>query len=162
MNKRVYKTGDYPLKNPHKYVGKTKPHYKSGFENRMMYWLDENNKVIEWSYEPHYIEYLSSTPSNSPEWIKSLVDDKIHKYFVDFYAKLKDNNGNIVTYLLEIKPYAQTLLPLEPKKKTKKSVKRYVEDMKEYVKNSNKWKAAEEYAKQRGYNFTVLTERDLF
>jgi outer membrane translocation and assembly module TamA len=34
--------------------------------------------------------------------------------------------------------------------------------MKEYLKNSNKWKAAEDYAKQRGYNFTVLTERDLF
>ena len=162
MKKREYKKGEYPLKNPKKYIGKCKPYYKSSYEQRMMYWLDENTKVLEWSYEPHYIEYLSHTPSNYPEWANALTDNSIHKYFVDFYAKLLDSSGNVVTYILEIKPYIQTIKPIEPKNKNKKNVKRFVEETKEYIKNMNKWEAAENYASQKGIKFTVLTERDLF
>jgi hypothetical protein len=34
--------------------------------------------------------------------------------------------------------------------------------MKEYIKNANKWEAAEKYAHQKGYKFAVLTENELF
>ena len=159
--KRVFQNGEYNLKYPQKYVGKSKPHYKSSYEYRMMYWLDENAKVIEWSYEPQYIEYVSHTKPNSPDWTKALVDNKIHKYFVDFYAKINTNHG-VVNYILEIKPFIQTIPPNEPKRKTKKAMKRYLEEMKEYIKNGNKWEAASDYANKKGLKFTVLTERDLF
>ncbi len=161
-NNRTYQTGYYEMKNPKKYVGKSKPYFKSSYEQRMMFWLDVNNNVLEWSYEPQYIEYLNQVPTNSPDWMRGLVDFKVHKYFVDFYAKLLDNNGKEVKYLLEIKPHIQTQIPTEPKRKTKKSIKKFYSDMQEYIKNSNKWEAAEKYAHQKGLNFTVLTERHLF
>lgn len=161
-NNRTYKTGTYEMKHPEKYVGKSKPYFKSSYEERMMYWLDMNNKVIEWSYEPQYIEYLNQVPTNAPDWMRALVDFKVHKYFVDFYAKLVNNEGQQVRYILEIKPHVQTIMPTEPKRKTKKSIKKFYNDMKEYIKNSNKWDAAENYANQKGLNFTVLTEKQLF
>lgn len=161
-NNRTYQKGYYELKYPHKYKGMSKPYFKSSYEQRMMYWLDVNNKVLEWSYEPSYIEYLNHVPTNSPDWMRDLVDFKVHKYYVDFYAKLVDNDNNVVTYILEIKPFIQTQIPKEPKKKTKKSIQKFYNEMKEYIKNANKWEAAEKYAHQKGYKFAVLTENELF
>ena len=142
------------MKYPQKYKGKVNPYYKSSYEQRMMYWLDMNNKVLEWAYEPQYIDYISQVPPSSPDWMKALVDYKTHKYYVDFYAKLIDNDGNVVTYILEIKPHCQTIIPKEPKNKSKKRIQRFYNEMKEYIKNANKWEAAEKYASQKGIKHT--------
>lgn len=162
QNNRKYVSGTYELKNPGKYLGKKKPIYKSSYEWRMMYWCDMNKNVLQWSYEPFPIEYTFQVPSSSPEWMKTLVDFKKHRYYIDFYAKIVDNDGNVKDFMLEIKPFNQTIMPKEPKKKTQKSLKKFFADMQEFIKNSNKWAAADTALSKRGVKFLVLTERDLF
>jgi hypothetical protein len=162
QNNRKYISGAYTPKNPEKYKGKGLPYYKSSYEWRVMYWCDLNTNVIEWSYEPFPIEYTFQVPSDSPQWMKNLVDYRTHKYYVDFYAKVLDNNGKAQNFMLEIKPANQTVAPKEPKRKTKKSLEKFMTEMKEYIKNCNKWNAADTFFNKRGYKFQVLTEQDLF
>lgn len=161
-NNRVYKTGDYSLKNPSKYKGSKTPRYKSSFEERIFWWCDMNENVLEWSYESIPIQYDFIVSETAPLHEQQLVDGQSHRYFPDVLAKIKDNDGNIVNYILEIKPYSQTIKPTEPKKKTKKSWNKYLNALQEYLKNAKKWEAAEKYAKSKGMIFRVITERSLF
>lgn len=161
-NNRKYVSGLYEMKNPGKYLGNKKPYYKSSYEWRMMYWCDLNKNVLKWSYEPFPIEYVFQVPPNAPEWMKNLVDFRTHKYYVDFYAKIVDVNGKSQDFMLEIKPHNQTVMPKEPKRKTKKSLKKFFTEMQEFIKNTNKWAAADLKFGKQGIKFQVLTEQDLF
>lgn len=161
-NNRKYVSGPYTPKNPEKYIGTKIPVYKSSYEWRMMYWCDLNTNVLKWSYEPFPIEYTFQVPDTAPDWMKSLVDYKVHRYYVDFYARIVDNDGRVKDYMLEIKPYNQTVIPKEPKRKTKKTLKQFYISMCEFIKNSNKWAAAREKFNKQGIDFQVLTERNLF
>jgi hypothetical protein len=80
-----------------------------------------------------------------------------HRYFPDFYIKVKESNGKIKRYIIEIKPKKQTVEPKMKKKKTKG----YIYEVYEYAKNQAKWKAAEEFCKDRMWEFKVLTEDEL-
>lgn len=161
-NNRVYKTGEYVLKNPQKYKGTKTPYFKSSYEERMFFWCDTNTKVLEWAYEPFPIQYIFETQNDAPDVDKSLVDGKSHKYYPDVVAKIKENDDTITTYILEIKPYNQLIRPTEPKKRTKKAVNKYLTALQEFLKNQIKWQAARKLAKQKNMEFVVLTERDLF
>ena len=76
----------------------------------------------------------------------------MHRYFVDL--KITFESGN--TILVEIKPEKETELPKNPNKS-----KRYIGEAMTYVKNMNKWEAANEYAKDRGWEFQIWTEKTL-
>jgi hypothetical protein len=110
-----------------------------------MKYCDTNSNILEWFSEEIYIPY------------RSPVDGRIHKYFPDFYIKLKESNGTIKKYLIEIKPSKQTVPPKKPSRQTK----RYISEAYEYAKNQSKWEAAREYCLDRGWDFKVLTEHDL-
>ena len=159
---RQYSQGPYKLINPNKYFGNDTPKYKSSFELRMMEWADKNKNVIRWAYEPYYIEYKMSVPPGFPDWTYEIVDNKKHKYYIDFHVELLDVNGKLITYLLEIKPKSQTIEPKEPKRKTRASVSRYVANMKEFIKNTCKWATTNEYCRRKGFEFRVLNEDNLF
>ena len=88
---------------------------------------------------------------------RSPIDNKIHRYFPDFYIKVKESNGKIKRYIIEIKPKKQTIEPKVKKRKTKG----YIYEVYEYAKNQAKWKAAEEFCKDRMWEFKVLTEDEL-
>ena len=88
---------------------------------------------------------------------KSPVDNRIHRYFVDFYIKVKDKNNAITKYLIEIKPEKFTKPPAIPKKQTK----RFIDEVFQYGTNQAKWKAADEFCIDNGMKFLVLTEKDL-
>ena len=90
-------------------------------------------------------------------WYRSPVDSKPHRYFPDFYIKVQESTGQIKKYLIEIKPKRQTAPPTKPKRQTKQ----YLYEAYEYAKNQAKWKAAEEWCADRGYEFKVLTENEL-
>jgi len=60
------------------------------------------------------------------------------------------------TLLVEIKPAIQTEPPTGPKR-----TRRYIVEGYTYVKNMNKWEAAEEYCKDRGWEFQIWTEKTL-
>lgn len=140
-----YKQGVFVPTNPEKYVGKKGERiiYRSGWELRMMKWLDQNQSVICWNSEGITVPYY---------WE---ADSKEHRYFIDFLAKMRLKDGSEKTYAIEIKPDAQTKPP-----KTKNQ-KRLLMETIEYTKNQAKWKAAKSFFESKGVTFVVLTEFDI-
>jgi hypothetical protein len=65
--------------------------------------------------------------------------------------------GLIKTYLIEIKPDSQTKPPIYKGKQTR----RYLNESMTYIKNQSKWEAATRFAKDRGWEFMILTEHHL-
>jgi len=118
--------------------------YRSSWELRVMKWLDENPSVIWWASEELIIKY------------RSPLDQKIHRYFPDFIVRLKQKNGTESTVVIEIKPQKQTVKP-EQKRKTK----RYLQEAATYAVNQEKWRAADLFCKEHGWQFKVLTEKDI-
>jgi hypothetical protein len=138
--------GKYQPTNPKKYKGDSKNiTYRSLWERTFMKYCDTNENILEWFSEEIAVPY------------RSPIDNKIHRYFPDFYIKVKESNGSIKKYIIEIKPKKQTVEPQVQKRKTKG----YIYEVYEYAKNQAKWKAAEEWCADRGYEFKILTEDDL-
>ena len=132
--------GRYSVKNPSKYEGDpTKVIYRSLWERRAFKWCDDNPNIIKWSSEEVVIPYLYE------------VDRKYHRYFMDL--KITTKQGK--TFLVEIKPDEQTRPP-----KGGRKTKRYLTESLTYIKNVNKWETAEEYAKDRGWEFVIWTEKN--
>lgn len=145
MYKETYK-GRYRVLNPKKYKGDINEIvYRSSWELKFMKWCDMNASILEWGSETVIIPY------------KSPVDNKLHRYFVDFYIKVQEKDSNIKKYLIEIKPEKFTKPPQIPEKKTK----RFIEEVFNYGINQSKWKYANEFCEDRGWKFLVLTEKDL-
>ena len=142
-----YKQGFFKPKYPKKYIGDpTNIVYRSGWEKRVMDWCDNNSNVKRWCSEEIVIPYISP------------VDNRPHRYFVDFYVEAVRSDGQLAKMLLEVKPKAQTLEPTVSKRKTK----RYITEVVTYGINQAKWKAAEEYCKDKGWQFLLITEEQLF
>ena len=140
--------GYFKPKNPQKYKGDpTNIVYRSRWELLVMSRFDSDVNVIWWSSEETIIPY------------RSPIDNRIHRYFVDFTARVNKAGGGTKTVLIEVKPYAQTKPPviLESKKKSRK----YINEVATWGINSAKWKAAQEYCKDRGYEFLIMTENEL-
>jgi len=138
--------GKYKVRCPYKYKGDpTKVIYRSLWELKFMKYCDSNINILEWGSEEMYV------------WYRSPVDNRPHRYFPDFYIKAKESNGQIKKYIIEVKPKKQTAPPAKPKRQTKG----YLREAFEYAKNQAKWKAANEWCIDRGFEFKVLTEKEL-
>lgn len=138
--------GKYRPSFPEKYKGDpTNIIYRSLWERNFMKYCDTTDKILEWQSEEIRIPY------------RSPLDNKIHLYFPDFFIKVKESNGEIKNYIIEIKPKRQTIEPQIKKRKTKG----YIYEVVEYAKNQAKWESAREYCKDRNWTFRVLTEEDL-
>jgi|TARA_B100000424_G_scaffold85560_1_gene63946 hypothetical protein len=134
--------GRYKIKNPDKYLGNpTNVIFRSLWERNTFRWCENNPKVRAWSSEEIVVPY------------KCKVDNKLHRYFVDLYVEM--NNGQ--TILVEIKPKKETLPPKQPKRKTKK----FLNEVITFSKNQDKWEAADQYARHKGWKFQVWTEETL-
>lgn len=110
-----------------------------------MDWLDKNKDVVAWASEEIQIPYLSP------------VDSRWHRYFPDFLVRIKTKDGKLRTMILEIKP-AKQARPPEVKKRV---TKQYINEVATWGVNQAKWKAAQEYCLDRGWEFRVLTEDHL-
>jgi len=119
--------------------------YRSLWERKFMVYCDKNENILEWGSEEIAIPY------------RSPLDGRIHRYFPDFYIKVRESTGKIQKYIIEIKPKKQCIEP----QKQKKHTKTYIREVTEYAKNQAKWKAASEYCKDRLLQFKVLTEDHL-
>ena len=138
--------GKYQPSYPKKYKGDpTNIIYRSLWERRFMIYCDTNEKILEWGSEEIIVPY------------RSPIDNRYHRYFPDFYIKVKESSGKIKKMIIEIKPQKQCVEPKVQKRKTKA----YIYEVVEYAKNQAKWKAAEEWCLDRGYEFKVLTENEL-
>ena len=133
-------------RNPGKYKGNPNNIIaRSSWEVKFMVWLDNNNDVLEWQSEEIIIPYISPK------------DNRIHRYFPDFYAKIKNTSGITKTYVIEIKPKAQTKEPVNPGRITK----RFIQEVVTWGVNKSKWEAATSYCLDRGMEFLILTEEHL-
>jgi len=139
-------SGKFTPKNPQKYVGDyTKITYRSSWEARVMTWLDKEPNVISWASEELAIPYISP------------VDGKRHRYFPDFIVKVKNKDGKVSTMMIEVKPQKQSVEPAKRSRVTKQ----YITEVMTYGINQAKWKAAQEYCLDKGWQFKVLTEKEL-
>lgn len=137
--------GLYTLKNPDKYVGdKNAIVWRSLWELKMMRWADENPAVLKWGSEIVVIKYLYA------------VDNKMHRYFVDFVMQVKKKDGSTENLLIEVKPESQTKPPVPGRNKN-----RYIEELLTWQKNQDKWTAATAWAEEHGYKFMIMNEHDL-
>lgn len=133
--------GKFIPKNPNKYRGDiSNIVYRSGYEVKFMNWCDLNSDVTQWSSEEVVIPY------------RSPMDNKLHRYFVDFYVKIQDK-----VYLIEVKPDRFTKEPAVPKRRTK----RFLNEVAQYAVNQAKWKAAREVCADRNWEFKIITEKEL-
>ena len=110
-----------------------------------MVYCDNNPNILEWGSEEIIIPY------------KSPLDKKVHRYFPDFFIKYKNSSGKIIREIIEVKPKRHLSPPKEPKRKTK----RYLGEVNTYIINQAKFKAAEEFCKDRKLGFRILTEEHL-
>ena len=139
-----YKNGYYTLVYPEKYVGDPKNViYRSSWEKRVCEWFDLNVSVVYWNSEGLIIPYFFT------------LDKKFHKYHIDFMAKIRDRQGKVKTYVIEVKPEKEQLEP------TTRIKKRQMIEIPTYIKNQCKWEAAKAFCKERGMEFLVLNEYDL-
>jgi len=112
-----------------------------------MQFCDETDSVLEWSSEEIIVPY------------RSPIDNRVHRYFVDFWLKVKNKDGLTETMLVEVKPKKQTVKPiLEGKRASKSDLIR----ARDWVVNNAKWDAAREYCADRGWQFKILTEENIF
>jgi hypothetical protein len=117
--------GKYKPSYPNKYKGDpTNIVYRSLWERKFMVYCDTNTNILEWGSEEMFI------------WYRSPIDSKPHRYFPDFYIKVKESTGHIKKYLIEIKPHKQTAPPPKPQRQTKK----YLYEAYEYAKSGKQQK----------------------
>ena len=139
-----FKQGFFYPKNLDKFVSKdNKAVYRSGLELDYFRILDKNPNVLKWGSEEVIVPYF--------------FDNKWHKYYVDLFVVFKFGES-VKKYFIELKPYSQTIEPKMSKRKKQMSM---LYEAHQWVKNQAKWKAATDYAKKNGWEFHILTEKDL-
>jgi len=144
--------GKFRPKNPNKYKGNpSNIIYRSLLERRFMVYLDNNPSILKWQSEEIIIPYVSP------------VDNRVHRYFPDFYIKYKNSDGKIIEELIEVKPFNQCSPPNPKKKLTKtgRTSKRYLKEVQTYIVNDAKWNQAMKYCKDRNWKWRILTEKDI-
>ena len=134
-------------KNPKKYLGDASNIIcRSNWERTFCNYCDSNDKVITWASEEFFIPYVSP------------LDNRRHRYYPDFLIQVKEDNGKLKKYVIEIKPKRETR---EPKKRSRVT-KTYINEVKTYAVNQAKWKYANEFCKDNSLEFKIITEDELY
>jgi len=139
--RKKYAQGIYTVKNQHKYVGKGKPKYRSGWELTFMIFCDTNDKIIKWASESIVIPYMHP------------FKGKRTNYIPDFFIVYQDKYGKTNAELIEIKPKAESIITEKVRNARQQAV---------IAINHAKWHSAKAFCKAQGIKFRVVTEDDLF
>ena len=139
----TYKGRYFPT-NPKKYKGNPNQIiYRSLWERKVMVYCDKNDAILEWGSEEIIVPYLSP-------W-----DGRIHRYFPDFYMKVRQADGSTKKFIIEVKPKSQCKQPVKnPKRRTTK----WFNEVKTFAINQAKWKSAREFCEDKGMEFKIFTE----
>lgn len=133
--------GKFTPSNPKKYIGKTIPTYRSGWELTFMQFCDKNNSVLQWASEPIRIPY------------RNPLTGKNTNYVPDFLIVYQNKHGQQIAEMIEIKPKKQSLIESKVASAKDRAV---------VAINHAKWAAAMAWCKHSGITFRVITEDDLF
>ncbi len=137
--------GKYLPRNPHKWVSPNNIIFRSSIEQRFFTLFDLSPSVIKIASEKVIIPYYDT------------VRNKQRKYYIDLIIKYKNKNEEIYTKLIEIKSFTESIEPKKPKRISEG----YKNSIATWITNNCKWNAATKYADSQGFQFVVLTERDL-
>ena len=170
--KTKFKQGCYVPVNREKVIG-GEIIYRSSWEEKLARWCDLSPSVIRWGSEVVAIQYRDPgsvdlnecrkyglNPGDPNQW-------PIKNYYIDFYIEfLSDENENgeshLEKVLIEVKPFKETLPPEPVSESAKlKEKKRFNEAAKTYLRNREKWRAAQAYAEKHGVKFAIWTEKSL-
>jgi hypothetical protein len=144
--KSKYK-GLFVPKNPAKYHGdSSRIVFRSLWERRCMVMFDEDDRILKWNSEELIIPY------------RSPKDQEIHRYFPDFVLQVKLADGNTKVQVVEVKPASKLIAPVPKKRVTQK----FLHDVLDYEVIQSKKRAAEAYCADRGWQYVILTENDIF
>lgn len=133
--------GKFIPRNPQKYAGNPNNiMFRSTWELSVMKFFDSSTSVIKWASEEVKIPYVSP------------LDGLVHNYYPDFIVIYTDKAGALQKDLVEVKPASQSLAERAKSDRDKAAL----------LVNLAKWKFAEQWAKQRGMNFRVITEHSIF
>ena len=143
-NKRYPDPKIFTPKNPEKYVGKLPIILRSSWEFHFANIIDNHPNVCFWASESIAIQYIHP------------IKNKKCNYYPDFVVEFIKSDGTKTIEVIEIKPM-QDGMPGT----SKRSKNRLFEDSR-YAVNVAKWRAAQQYCRQRGFVFKVLTEHQLF
>tara|TARA_B100000427_G_scaffold114135_1_gene94675 strand:- start:3006 stop:3458 length:453 start_codon:yes stop_codon:yes gene_type:complete len=136
----------YKPRNPRKYKGNPNNIIcRSNWEKKFCKWCDTNENILLWASEEFSIPYVSP------------LDRRVHQYYPDFLIKVQEGGGAIRDYVIEVKPKRQCI----PPKRKSKVTKSYIYEAKTYEVNKAKWRAAEDWCKDRRLIFKVITEDEL-
>jgi hypothetical protein len=150
-----YKQGIYTPVHPEKWIitesfDMKQPgiKYRSSWEKKFFYFMDMNPNIVKCNSEGVVIPYLNP------------VRNKISKYYMDCTFETKDGT----VFLVEIKPFKETVHPKPPRKNAKnpqKAQRTYIKAIETYAVNQAKWEAAERFCNEKGFKFVIITEKEL-
>jgi hypothetical protein len=118
---------------------------RSSWERHFCRYCDLNESIVSWGSEEFFIPYYNP------------AKERVCRYFPDFIIKVKEQSGQIKTYVVEVKPAKQTI----PPQKKSRVTKSYIHECTTYAVNQAKWKAAKEWCADRMLEFIVITEKEL-
>lgn len=111
-----------------------------------MVFFDTNPNILKWNSEEVVVQYVSP------------IDNKVHRYFIDFYIEFIDKSGQVKKQLIEVKPSTQVVPPKQTRGKKKE---RYAIEMATYLINCAKWQAAQKFCEGTEVTFKLLTEKEI-
>lgn len=123
----------YKPQNPEKYAGDPERIVsRSSYEWRFCKWLDSNPNVLEWASEAIEIPYFD------PGKMKK------RRYYPDYYMKVRNADGKVVKYIIEIKPSKECRPPVKRRNRKQAAL---LKEQATWTTNQAKWKAADAYCK---------------
>jgi len=135
-----YAQGKYVVKNREKYVGRKEPTYRSSWEFSFMLFCDNNPSILQWASEPFMVPY------RNPFTGRNTI------YVPDFMITYVDRNQQKHAEVIEVKPTKE--ISIENARSTR--------DRAAVALNMAKWSAANDFCKQYGMRFRVVTEQDIY
>ena len=111
--------------------------YRSSYVKVFVQWLERTPSVLRWGSECIKIDYINAN------------DGKWHHYYPDYVVEREDG-----TYLIEVKPYNQTI---PPSSRVPKNSYQWTT----YITNVSKWKYAKEFCERNNMKFKIITENTI-
>ena len=164
-NNSKYHGGNYVPKNKEKVIKLNSyggVFYRSSWEKKIMVWLDMKEEIFQWGAECIAIPYQMTHFENGN------IEIKKHRYYPDFFYKMRNSQGVLREVVMEVKPMKEYKMvqdlnegKLSVPEKGIKKLKSFEYDLKMAYKNKQKWETMIKWCDKKGYDFIIITEEHL-